>query len=484
MAAKRSKCPKIYMYSKDHQRIKKFVSEHKDGETSGDLFGLWTDDNEIVIHLVTGQAGSDQNQAGKRSASSNTENDMRNMRKALKKTFGLPRIGKWQYTTDENKSRSVMAATLRGDNGLFKKGIDCRGVLLITGNYDRSEVQLSPFLVSITSVSSKGEIDTLEGESIFRQVDEIRKITGETVVSVSGREVNESEGEMRKGPTTTDESSYKKAITSKESVETDVGNSKLDSMWESYERIPRAQLGPVNPLKVYVFQEDLDMVSKLVLAYPDVETGGDLFGLWTSEGDAVIHIVLGPGKHCSRTNVSFNQDIPYLKKNGELLTQDYMLCHIGEWHSHHQLRLFQPSEGDSTTVIRNYPQSVLGFILIIANIVEHGRAVKLSPYLYTQKSRFTYDKAGEVISLPVRNAFKDITNVQNAMEEGKETELDVQRYWASRRQHYQTAGRKGRPRRGLSPARTYPPGHGNTVEPMEVDSPDHALRNRQSKVRR
>ena len=484
MAAKRSKCPKIYMYSKDRERINKFVNEHKDGETSGDLFGLWTDDNEIVIHLVTGQAGSDQHHAEKHSASSNTEDDTRNMRKALMKTFGLPRFGKWQYTTDENKSRSMMVAALRGDKGLFKKEIEISRALLITANYDRSEVQLSPYLVSTTSVSSKGEIDTLGDESIFRQVDEIRKITGETVASVSGREVNERKGEMNKGPTTIDESSYKKAITSKESVETGVGHSDFDSMWKSYERIPRAQLGRTNPLKVYVFQEDLDMVSKLVLAYPDVETGGDLFGLWTSEGDAVIHIVLGPGKHCSRTNVSFNQDIPYLKNNGELLTQDYMLCHIGEWHSHHQLRLFRPSEGDSTTVIRNYPQSVLGFILIIANIVERGRAVKLSPYLYTQRSKFTYDKEGEVISLTARNVFKEVPNVQNVMEEGKETEQDVQRYWASRQQQYQTAGRKGHPRRGLSPARTYPPGHGNTVEPMDVDPPDYAHRNRQSKVRR
>ena len=482
MAAKNIKCPKIYMYSKDHKRIDKFVSEHKDGEASGDLFGLWTDKNELVIHLVTGQAGSEQHQTNKRSASSN-EGDIRNVRAVLFKRFGLPRIGKWQYTTDARQSRRVMAAALRGDKGLFKKGFNIPGVLLITGNYDKSEVQLSPFLVSDTSVSTKGEIDTLEGESIFRQVDEIREITGHTVVSVSGREVTESDGEMNKGPTTTGESpSKKKAITNKDFFETGVGHSKLDSMLESYEKIPRAQLGRTNPLKVYMFQEDLDVVSKLVRDYPDVETGGDLFGLWTSEGDAMIHIVLGPGKYCSRTNVSFNQDIPYLQKNGELLTQDYMLCHIGEWHSHHQLRLFKPSEGDSTTVIGNYPRGVQGFILIIANIVEHGRAVKLSPYLYTQKSSFTYDKAGEVISLPVRNAFKTITKIQKAMEDGKETDGDVQSYWESRHQHHQTAWRKGHPRRGQSPARTYPPGHGDTVEHMEVDPPDYAPRNKQSKV--
>jgi len=161
------------------------------------------------------------------------------------------------------------------------------------------------------------------------------------------------------------------------------------------------------------------MMTDLVLKYPHLETGGDLFGLWTTEGNAVLHIVLGPGQNCKRTGASFYQDIPYLKQNGELVTEDYMLCHIGEWHSHHQLHLFQPSGGDSSTVIRNYPLGVCGFLLIIANIVS-PRQVEFSPYLYTKTSTYNFDQKGKIVPLRAQNAFKNIGRIRASIERGKE----------------------------------------------------------------
>ena len=171
--------------------------------------------------------------------------------------------------------------------------------------------------------------------------------------------------------------------------------------------------------KIFMFEEDYQMMQNLVLKYPHLETGGDLFGLWTTEGNAVLHVVLGPGQNCKRTGVSFYQDVPYLKENGELLTQDYMLCHIGEWHSHHQLHLFQPSGGDSSTVIRNYPRGVCGFLLIIANILS-SHEVRLSPYLYTKSSSYSFDKAGKIVRLTGPNAFKRIYEIRKKAEIGKE----------------------------------------------------------------
>ena len=171
--------------------------------------------------------------------------------------------------------------------------------------------------------------------------------------------------------------------------------------------------------KIFMFEEDYQMMQNLVLRYPHLETGGDLFGLWTTDGNAVLHVVLGPGQNCKRTGVSFYQDVPYLKENGELLTQDYMLCHIGEWHSHHQLHLFQPSGGDSSTVIRNYPRGVCGFLLIIANILS-SHEVRLSPYLYTKSSSYSFDKAGRIVLLTGPNAFKRIHEIREKAERGKE----------------------------------------------------------------
>lgn len=145
--------------------------------------------------------------------------------------------------------------------------------------------------------------------------------------------------------------------------------------------------------KVHMFHEDVDRMRQLVLLHPAKETGGNLFGLWTHDREPVLHIVLGPAEGCTRTEVSFYQSIPYLERVGKTLTQRYQLCHIGEWHSHHRLRLSEPSSGDSSTVIRNYPRGTCGFLLIIANIKPNGE-VTLSPYLY-KEGQSNYEK-GEV----------------------------------------------------------------------------------------
>lgn len=47
---------------------------------------------------------------------------------------------------------------------------------------------------------------------------------------------------------------------------------------------------------IYIPQEELDFMAKVILDAPNIETGGNLFGYWTNQGDAVILYVLGPGK--------------------------------------------------------------------------------------------------------------------------------------------------------------------------------------------
>ena len=176
---------------------------------------------------------------------------------------------------------------------------------------------------------------------------------------------------------------------------------------------------PSHDFKVFMFEEDIERMKKYIRAYPHLETGGDLFGLWTSNGDAVIHVVLGPGQNCKRTGTSFYQDIPYLHRNGNLLTQDYLLCHIGEWHSHHQLQLFQPSQGDSTTVIRHYPRGTQGFLLIIGNIERSGSVI-LSPYLYTERSIYSFDRKGTIEHLRIESPFSKIEKIKKSMKEGRQ----------------------------------------------------------------
>lgn len=177
--------------------------------------------------------------------------------------------------------------------------------------------------------------------------------------------------------------------------------------------------------EVHMFKEDIAMMVHLVRLHPAKETGGDLFGLWTENQEPVLHVVLGPAIGCSRTEVSFHQSIPYLQRVGKLLTEQYQLCHIGEWHSHHQLRLSEPSSGDSSTVIRNFPRGTCGFLLIIANILPSGQ-VTLSPYLYKERES-TYE-TGEIKQLDGCSPFKTLPAIRTSVEIDEDKSTTVHEY--------------------------------------------------------
>ena len=467
--------PTVYMFKQDEEIIKQLVAEHKGGDTSGDLFGLWTEDSEPVIHLVTGHSGMEKKSFKRSGTSTTIEDTEKEIRKVLWENYRLPCIGKWQCQRDTDQNRGELEKSIREDKPLWRK--ENKFTLIITAHRDNSD--LSPYIVSKKSISTRGKIEFLQGENLFRKVEEIRKMIGDSSMQNDGR--NESEGDVEMKPALGDESDNETRVTTyKDSLEAIPGKSDYDSFGGEDRKRQSRPLRELtnfaaNDLKVYMFEEDIAMVQKLVLLYPDVETGGDLFGLWTTEGDAVLHIVLGPGKNCSRTDVSFNQDIPYLQRNGELLTENYMLGHIGEWHSHHQLRLFKPSHGDSSTVIRHFPKgAVYGFLLIIANIVAPNE-VKLSPYLYTENSTFTYSRKGEIVPLQAQNVFKELRDIQDTMNVGKETNEDVrlQREHLARSRHYEKSVGVGCTRKGKPPKSTRSNVYSHNLgEPMEVDH-DH-----------
>lgn len=120
---------------------------------------------------------------------------------------------------------------------------------------------------------------------------------------------------------------------------------------------------------VAIYASEYKQICAWVLKHQSLETGGDLFGLWSDADSAVIQLVLGPGKNCQRATHSFYQDVAYLEKVGSNLTGKEGVCHIGEWHSHHTIGLKRPSGGDERTVWTNMPKYGLSrFLLFIANI--------------------------------------------------------------------------------------------------------------------
>ena len=403
------------MFKGDQEMIKKFSV---DGKASGDLFGLWSEiDKELVIHLATVHDKNEFDRSRKPSK------DLISKRKTIRKEFGLCRVGTWLAKKNTLQTREKLAKEMRIDGGLLaRKKSPPKYVLMMMriGKDYSSGSEFSSYLVSETGISTKaGKITILGGENEFRKVDKITLLTGMEHAS----DTMEMEGEAEKV-----------ATASPHTHDMVSGNSTYAFVEPPFSlhqnREYEAFMADQTDLRVFMYEEDKQMMQDLVLRYPDFETGGDLFGLWTSEGEPMFHVVLGPGKHCLRTDVSFNQDVPYLQRNGELLTEHFMLCHIGEWHSHHQLSLSKPSRGDNSTIIRNFPAGAQGFILIIANIKSTG-LVTLSPFLYTQRSKTKYDKTGQIIPVKGPNYFNQIFTIRDSKEKGKETAIDEQNNNAS-----------------------------------------------------
>lgn len=141
-----------------------------------------------------------------------------------------------------------------------------------------------------------------------------------------------------------------------------------------------------------IYQSELDYLSRCILDYPDIETGGQLFGFWTNQGVPVVLYVIGPGRHANHQPTFFNQDSDYLMTVGNELLNRYGLCHIGEWHSHHQLGLARPSGHDARTMhngLIRIPQRRL--LLCIGNY-KNGRST-INPYNFHENDLHGYADA-------------------------------------------------------------------------------------------
>ena len=146
---------------------------------------------------------------------------------------------------------------------------------------------------------------------------------------------------------------------------------------------------PVSPVSLddsrreaIVYKSELDYISRCILDYPDIETGGQLFGYWTENGVPVVLFAIGPGPGANHQRTFFNQDVDYLLEVGTALRDRFGLIHIGEWHSHHKLGLARPSGHDERTMVSNIRESRLGrFLLCIGNCNGNGIASTLNPFL-------------------------------------------------------------------------------------------------------
>ena len=100
-----------------------------------------------------------------------------------------------------------------------------------------------------------------------------------------------------------------------------------------------------------IYRSEMDYISRCIHDYPNIETGGQLFGFITEAGAPVVCYAIGPGPNANHQSTFFNQDTEYLQNTYNKLNRRYGLRYIGEWHSHHQLGLAKPSGHDASTIV-------------------------------------------------------------------------------------------------------------------------------------
>lgn len=179
---------------------------------------------------------------------------------------------------------------------------------------------------------------------------------------------------------------------------------------------------------LHIYESELKEIEEFVSKFQNIETGGDLFGLWKANGDPVVQLTIGPGNGCRRTSVSFHQDTNYLMRVGTNVNNLFMLVHIGSWHSHHQLNLIQPSAGDQRTVRDNFPEGLKRYVMVIANITRGS--VIIHPYLFTSGGYVC--KAGIVNIVALDSPFREVGYIISVLRNGAERHCSSETVYSAR----------------------------------------------------
>ncbi len=147
-----------------------------------------------------------------------------------------------------------------------------------------------------------------------------------------------------------------------------------------------------------IFRSELETMARHQASFAQLETGGELFGLWTHAGEPVIFVATGPGKNARHHGTSFYQDAEFLEACHHE-AHGHGLVHLGAWHSHHHIGLAQPSGGDLATArdaLRSYGWP--GFVMAIGNFPRHGEdMVEFGFYLVDGKTGECRDLKVDVI---------------------------------------------------------------------------------------
>ena len=155
------------------------------------------------------------------------------------------------------------------------------------------------------------------------------------------------------------------------------------------------------PYYITIYQDVLNYIAAVSLKWGCIETGGELYGLFTHAGRFVIMLATPPGENSIHEKSHFRPDIEFLVENNKYIRESYGLQYLGAYHSHHLLGLNSPSSIDDKnthkTARRNNYRKLVQFILTFqhktysentaqAISVQYGTQlykVKINSFLYS-----------------------------------------------------------------------------------------------------
>ena len=139
-----------------------------------------------------------------------------------------------------------------------------------------------------------------------------------------------------------------------------------------------------------IYESEKKRISDYVMKYPNLETGGSMYGWYSESGLPIIALITGPGKNAMHHEVRFHADEAYSLEIDNAIV-GYGLQHLGEWHSHHKMDLNHPSGVDCDamrTSLASQNSSIGRFLCGIANIV--GKEVTFNMYFFSKGNGGSY----------------------------------------------------------------------------------------------
>lgn len=153
---------------------------------------------------------------------------------------------------------------------------------------------------------------------------------------------------------------------------------------------------------IIIFQSVIELIATQTDSCLNFETGGELFGFFSHDGNMIIMLATPPGKNAKHSVTSFQQDILFFKRISKKLYCKFGLQFLGNWHSHHFLHLKHLSNLDrknlNTIAKNNNFKNLCQFLLTFENTnrKDQERFIRLQAYFYHDAT------GGEPEKCPIR----------------------------------------------------------------------------------